>query len=270
MIDNKLVRKLHCKLMKINGESRLLLFMSNYSTCGLATLDVNTTFQPIMKHGLIHLNVPYDTGRMFPNFDTSELLITGAQIVPGSFSNSNNSNDFFTVFLNLNNGDIWAQDFFVTDEDYVHPGRDMHESSFHQNPYQVNFSEETLEYLEDANKFLRSLKFRNPQPFPNPAPIEENLFNEEVSLTQSEETITLKSKKHAPTLKFTIDDPVDFGAMLKLWKTNNELRKNFRDLTCKLTDKFVESLEKMSLQSKNDDDDAESSGSEPEIQYEFP
>ena len=116
MLTSNLVNKLYTKLVHLDDQEKLLLIASNSERSCLYTFDTKTCIQPVMEHSPFYINVPKETNYLYPSLTNEKSFITGTQILPGKYRLDRQNDDFLTVALLVNNGDIYMQDFWPSRE----------------------------------------------------------------------------------------------------------------------------------------------------------
>lgn len=116
MFTNNLTNKLYPKSMCINGSDKLLLISSNSCRSSLFTFNSKDCIQPITEHCPFYINTPKETSNMFPFLNNGNSFITGMQILPGKYHSNKGEEEFFSIALLNNYGDIYMQDFWSASE----------------------------------------------------------------------------------------------------------------------------------------------------------
>lgn len=144
MFTDELVRNLN--LVELDPKSiskKFVLIASNSTKCCLYSFDKQMLIQPNMTHSPFYIDLPKQTGHL-NNYLEFDYFIRGIQLLPNRFLEQGTGDDFFSVAVLLNNGDILMQDYLMPGEstklpDDIRTDTDDFDEFQYENNYGNNF-----------------------------------------------------------------------------------------------------------------------------------
>lgn len=158
MISGHLVNSLLSvshQLFDNSNETLLLLASNNIQTC-LFNFNCKLTVQPIMLNVPFNVESPQSINKYYP-FSSEDTFNRGMQILK-------NGQNFFTISLLLNNGDIYMQDFLCNQNESINEEKS---ENFNDFKYENNicntvyfnneFDSITKNYMKKIMKYVKYL-----------------------------------------------------------------------------------------------------------------
>ncbi|KAI2799994.1 hypothetical protein BLOT_012206 [Blomia tropicalis] len=260
MLTTLMANRMNSTLLNLNGKQKLLLSISNSQRLCLLTFENGPSFQPIMEHYPFYINLPKNTSKFEPILNADDSYITGFQILPGKYTiDLTHDSNFFTTAIMINNGDIYFQDFWPTENEQEQLDNERSKSeNFYGDPniFASNFDKPTENYVQSIKEYVTNLSIENNdqniQEF-NLHEIEDelNLLNEEEDDDQDKIKLGTGLKINDGTIQWVDNDPIDFDLFRNNWENvpgssepNQGLRNIVNKLTASICDEWFKKLDK--------------------------